>query len=208
MRVRTEAKVLDCLTGVLGSTEQESVGSSRCTHGQLVNGKALAAGLDDARAGGRGEAKCGNGELGDLQNAVVIGHSSNQNDRLSLVCLSGVLVRGGRNQAGKRHWWAVDFAHHQSAQDGLVELGVGAAGEESVELDEEGEVGVGRLLDPAMAALDMVKVCIPLSSAFCVTRGLHIMVVCMCVGERLRQCLDRLHQGMQEHDKKILLCHT
>ena len=70
-----------------------------------------------------------------------------QNNSLALLRFSRVLVRGGGNDARDRHWWAVDLAHHESSQNGLVELAVGPAGEEAVELDEKREVWVGALLD-------------------------------------------------------------
>lgn len=70
----------------------------------------------------------------------------------------GVLVGRGRNDAGEGHWWAVDLAHHQSAEDGLVELGVGSAGQESVELDEKSDIWVVGLWGLAVAALDVMEV--------------------------------------------------
>ena len=156
--VRTEAKVLDGLACVLGAAEQQGVGASRGAHGDLVDREALAAGLDNARAGGGSEAERSNGELGHLQEAVVVRHWSNQDNGLALVCFARVLVCGGRNDAGKGHGRAVDLAHHQAAQDDLVELGVGPAGEESVELDQEGQIRVLRLLDLAVAALDVMEI--------------------------------------------------
>jgi hypothetical protein len=75
--VRTEAEVLEGLTGVLGTAEEESVGTSRCPQGKLIDGKALTAGLLNTSAGSRGEAESGDGELGDLQETGVIGDSAN-----------------------------------------------------------------------------------------------------------------------------------
>ena len=158
MRVGTEAEVLDGLTGVLWSTEKEGVGTSWGAHGKLVNGEALAAGLDNPRTGGSGEAQSSDGELGNLQETVVVGNSCDQDNSLSLVSLRGVLVGGSGNQAGKRHRWAVDLAHHQSAEDGLIELGVGSAGEESIELDKKGDIWVVRLGGLAVAALNVMEV--------------------------------------------------
>jgi hypothetical protein len=70
--VGTEAEVLDALTGVLGSTEEEGVGSSGVAGSDLVDGEGLTAGLQDARAGRRSEAHRGDGELGELKETVVI----------------------------------------------------------------------------------------------------------------------------------------
>ena len=72
----TEAEMLERLTGVLGSTEEEGVGSGGETGSDLIDGEGLAAGLDDARAGGGGEAESRNGELGKLKETVVVGDGS------------------------------------------------------------------------------------------------------------------------------------
>lgn len=72
MGVGTEAEMLEGLTGVLGSTEEEGVGSSGEAGSDLVDGEALTTGLLDAGAGRGGEAESRNGELGDLEHAVVV----------------------------------------------------------------------------------------------------------------------------------------
>lgn len=48
--VRTEAEVLDCLTGILGSTKEESVAASGEPGSDLVNSESLTSGLEDASA--------------------------------------------------------------------------------------------------------------------------------------------------------------
>lgn len=123
--MRTEAEVLDSLTGVLWSAEEERVGSSRRAHGKLVERQALAAGLLDARTGSRSEAQRGDGELRHLDEAVVVGDGANENNSLALMLFRRVLVRGGSDYPGDRHWRAVDLGHVQAAGDGLVELAVG-----------------------------------------------------------------------------------
>lgn len=158
VRVRTEAEVLDSLAGVLWATEEEGVGTSWGTHSELVNGEALTAGGKDARTGSGSEAGGRNGELWDLKETVVVGDGADQDDGLALVLLGGVLVGGGRNNAGDGHWWAVDLAHHQPPQDSLVESGVGTAGQEPVQLDQKGQVDIVRLLDLPVAGLDVVVV--------------------------------------------------
>lgn len=158
MRVRTEAEVLDSLTGVLGATEKESVGTSWSAHGELVNGEALTTSGQDAGAGSRGEAEGGDGELWNGKEAVVVSDGADQDNGLALVLLGGVLVGSGRNNLGDAHWWAVDVAHHQSPQDDRVELGVGTAGEETVELDQESQVDIFRLGGLPVAGLDVVVV--------------------------------------------------
>ena len=127
VRVGTEAEVLDGLTGVLGTAEEDGVGTSGGTHGELINGEALTTGGQDAGTSGCGEAKGGNGQLGDGQETVVVGDGSNNDDGLALDLLGSVLVGGGANNAGDGHRRAIDLAHHQAAEDDLVELGVGTA---------------------------------------------------------------------------------
>jgi len=70
--VGTKAKVLEGLTGVLGSTEEEGVGSSGEAGSDLVNGEALTTSLLNACASRGGKAESRNGELGDLKHAVVV----------------------------------------------------------------------------------------------------------------------------------------
>jgi hypothetical protein len=111
--VGTHAEMLDGLTGVLGSTEEEGVGSSGEAGGDLIHGEALAAGLLDAGTGRGGEAHGRDGELGELEETVVVSDGSDlilltiapcvcmlmpyNDDGLALVCLGGVLVGSGRD---------------------------------------------------------------------------------------------------------------
>jgi hypothetical protein len=62
--VRTHAKVLDSLAGVLGATEEESVGTSRSPQGKLVNSENLTTRLFDAGTCGSGDTQSSDGELG------------------------------------------------------------------------------------------------------------------------------------------------
>jgi hypothetical protein len=71
--VGAEAEVLDGLTAVLGSTEEECVGSSGEAGGDLVDGEGLTAGCEDASACRCGEAHRSDGELGELKETVVVG---------------------------------------------------------------------------------------------------------------------------------------
>ena len=127
MRVGTEAEVLDGLTGVLGATEEEGVGTGRGAHGQLIDGQGLTTSGDNAGAGSVGVAEGGNRELGELKETVVVSDGADQDDGLALVSLSGVLVGSSGNDLGERHGRAVDLAHHQATEDSGVELAVGTA---------------------------------------------------------------------------------
>ena len=95
--VGTEAKVLESLTGVLGATDQQGVAAGGGTQGQLVEGQGLATGGDDAAAGGSGESQSGDGHLGDLEEAVVIRDSADDNDGLALLIADLALDAGQGN---------------------------------------------------------------------------------------------------------------
>jgi len=169
VRVGTEAEVLDGLTGVLGTAEEDGVGTSGGTHSELIDGEALTTGGQDAGTGGCGEAKGCNGHLGEGQETVVVGDGGNNDNGLALDLLGSVLAGGGSNNAGDGHRRAVDLAHHQAAEDDLVELGVGTAAQESVELDEKSRVWVVRLGRLAVARSDVVLV--QVNTHFCCSTG-------------------------------------
>jgi len=145
--VGTEAEVLDGLTGVLGSTEEESVGSSGVTSGNLVNGEGLTTGLLNAGTGGSGEAEGCDGELGELEQTVVVSDGSDNDDGLALVSLSGVLVGSGCDDLGQADGRAVDLGHHEASQNRLVEGGLGTTGKELVQAHQQLDVRVGGLRD-------------------------------------------------------------
>ncbi len=82
MLVWSEAEVLNSLSGVLGSSETERVASSRSSKGQLIQSQSLTSGSNNASTGSGGESESGNTELGDGQEAVVIGDSANDDNSL------------------------------------------------------------------------------------------------------------------------------
>jgi hypothetical protein len=85
--VGTKAEVLDGLTGVLGSSEKEGVGSSREAGSDLVDGESLTTGLLDACASRGSEAESRDGELGKLSETDVV------SDGADLITISVVLQR-------------------------------------------------------------------------------------------------------------------
>lgn len=122
MAVGTEAEVLNSLTGVLGSAEEEGVASGRGTESELIQGEDLAAGGQDAGAGSGGEAEGRDAELGDGQEAVVVGDGADDDDGLVVGLLGDV-----GDDPGERHWGPVDAGHEQAAEDDLVEGRLSAA---------------------------------------------------------------------------------
>lgn len=120
--VRTEAKVLHGLTSILGTTEEQSVGTSGGSQSKLVKSQNLAAGLLDTSASCGSEAQSGDRQLRHSQEAVVVRHGTNHNDSLALLRIVDV-----RGDTGKRNRGTVDARHEETAEDGLVEVGLGAA---------------------------------------------------------------------------------
>lgn len=113
-----KAEVPDSLAGVLGSAEQQGVAASGRAEGKLVESDGLTTGSSNAGASRRGETKSGNGDLGNLEQAVVIRDGTNDDDG-ALFILLGV----GRN-AGDGDGRAVDTGHEEATEDDLVEVAV------------------------------------------------------------------------------------
>lgn len=136
--VGAHAEVLDGLTGVLRSADEDRVLSGRGALGELVERKALTASSDNARAGSLGETEGGDAELGKLDHAVVVRDRANDDDSLggrAAILDDAALVAGKVDNARDRDWRAVDLGHIQPAEHSLVEARVSAAGEEAVELE-------------------------------------------------------------------------
>lgn len=88
--VGTHAEVLDSLTGVLGSTQDQSVAASGGAQSKLIQSDGLAASLDDASTSSSGESQSGNVDLGEGQQAVVIGDGADNDDGTLLALLVDV----------------------------------------------------------------------------------------------------------------------
>lgn len=114
--VRTKTEVLDSLTGVLGTTEEQNVGAGWRAEGELVECEAFTAGLLDASTSSGSEAKGADAELGELEETVVIGDCADDCADLALLSLGAVLVGRDRNNLGERHRWGVDARHTQSVR--------------------------------------------------------------------------------------------
>lgn len=120
--VGAKAEMPDGLTGVLGSTQEERVGTSGLLQRKLVESEGLASGSENARACRGGEAEGRDVQLGNLEETVVVGDGADDDDGLLLIA---VLDVGGNAREG--HGRTVDAAHEQPAEDDLVEGGVGTA---------------------------------------------------------------------------------
>jgi hypothetical protein len=120
--VWAEAEVLECLTGVLWSSEEEGVASGGSAESQLVQSQGLTASSNDASTSGSSESESGNAELGDGQETVVIGDGTNDHNG-AVVILAGLVS----NNAGDGDGRSVDAGHEEAAENDLVEGRVGSA---------------------------------------------------------------------------------
>jgi hypothetical protein len=124
--VRTETKVLDGFTSVLGTTDENGVGTSGSTEGQLIQGQTFTTSLQDTSLGGLSEVKGSNRELGKFKKTGVISDSTNDDN--------GLIVLGIANDAGNSDRRTVDAGHKETLQDDLVEFGISTTRKETVKL--------------------------------------------------------------------------
>lgn len=111
------------------------------SHDQLIESQALTAGFDDSSAGSLGETESSNSKLGDLENSLVVGDGSNNNDgsfpkharRLTwgryLLVLSEMFDYFAERDGG-----SVGSGSDKSSQNGLSESRISSSGEELEEL--------------------------------------------------------------------------
>jgi hypothetical protein len=125
--VGTHAEVLDGLSGILGTTQQNNVAAGGGLHGELIESEALTTSSLDAGTSGGGEAESSDGHLWDSEKAVVIGDGANDGHGLTLVGLLRRFGTGLRNDSGDGNGRTVDSGHEEAAEDDLVEVGIGAA---------------------------------------------------------------------------------
>jgi len=146
-------EVLDGLPDVPLSPQQNGVATGRSPQSELVQGQSLTTVGDDPVPGGSGEAQGGDGELADLGETLVVEDLSDNNDGLGTV---GVLALGLLDDSRDGDRGSVDPGHKEPLEDGPVEPRVGPSGEESVELDQQEEVGVLTLGSGSVALPDVV----------------------------------------------------
>ena len=115
---------------ILGSSQEESIGSSWSGHNELIKGEAFATGLNDLGSSSFGESEGSNSHLWHFNESSVISHSANSDDNfvLSLKKLSTL---------GDWNWWSVNSGRDESSQNSSSESGVGSSAEESEQLDEK-----------------------------------------------------------------------
>jgi hypothetical protein len=126
----TESSEMASGLSLLGSSEEEGVGSGRSLHDELVEGHASTTSSDNSGTGGLGESESGNVKLGHIEGSLVIGDNSDDDGGAA-----GVLSEAS-DHAGDGYRGSVDSGGNESSEDGLAETGVGSSGEEGEELNE------------------------------------------------------------------------
>jgi len=114
--VWSETEVLDGLSGIFGSSEQQGVASSGCLQSQLIQSQDFSTSSKDASPSCSGESESCNGELGDSQETVVISDCANDHNDLVIGLLGCV---GDNSRDGDRG--SVDAGHEKSAENDLIE---------------------------------------------------------------------------------------
>jgi len=95
-------KVLDGLSDVPLSSEEDGVGSGRGSDGELVEGQGLTAGGNNSLSGRGGEFEGGDRELGDLGKSLVVEDGADNDNGLRVVRVgaSGLLDNSGEGDGG------------------------------------------------------------------------------------------------------------
>jgi len=133
------AEVLVGLTGSLGATEENAVGSLGVGKGELVEGDALTARSGDAGAGTSSELESANLHGRQIRTkADIVSDGASDNSGLA------VLATHVLGEAGHRQRRAVGLGHEQALEDKGVVLGISTARKEAVELHNELQVHILR----------------------------------------------------------------
>lgn len=125
--VWSHAEVLDRLSGVLWSSQQNNIAAGRGSHGQLIEGQTFTTSLLNSSSGSGCESESSDGKLRDVLESVVIGDCANHCDGLALVGLLGGRCADFAVDSGEGHGWPVYSRHEQSLEDDLVEVGIGSS---------------------------------------------------------------------------------
>ena len=126
----------DGLTGVTATTEKDSSRSGGARQCELVKSQAFSTSSGDASTSGLGETEGAHGELGDIEKTLIVGDGPDEDGNLSILSLHEA------GQLGEGDGGTVGLGHTQPLQDSLVEVAVGSASQEAVELHQEEEVRV------------------------------------------------------------------
>jgi hypothetical protein len=100
----------------LGSTEQDSVGSSRSTKCELIESETLSSSSNDTLACVLGEIESTYGKLRNFHHADIISNLSDNNSNLS------ILVTHVFAKTVKSNGWLVDLGHVKTLDNGSTEV--------------------------------------------------------------------------------------
>ena len=120
--------MLNSLTRVLRTTEENGVGAGRGSQGKLIESDDLTTSLDNACTCSFSDTESADSELGDLEETDIVSDGTDNNGGFAFLALHEIYELGeGERGAG-------NFGHKQSLEDNLVEFAVSAANQEAVEL--------------------------------------------------------------------------
>ena len=125
--------MFDSLTGVPLTPQEQSVRPSRCPKRKLVQSQDLTASVHDPLFCPAGESEGGDGELGEMGEADVVGDGADGDNDLTLVRGRRRDLSGNGGEGDRR---SIDFGHEESLQNDLVKVCVRAAGQETVQLQD------------------------------------------------------------------------
>ena len=121
--------MLDSLTGVPLTPQEQSVRPSRCTKCELIQGQDFTTSVQDPLLCPAGESEGGDGELWEGGEADVVGNGANGDNNLTLV---GGTCRDLFGNAGEGDGRTIDFGHEESLENDCVKVCVRAAGQKTV----------------------------------------------------------------------------
>lgn len=116
------------LPGCLAPSEEKGVGASGRAESELVESEDLAAVLEDALAGALSEPQSTDCELGEVEEAGIIGDGADDDDNLVFLAL------GKASHLDQRQRGLVGPAHAQALENDAVEVRAGPTSQEPVEL--------------------------------------------------------------------------
>lgn len=100
-----KAKVSDSLAVRSGASDDQGVLALGGSHGQLVQGDGLTTSLQDGGLGASSESQGSNGGLGELQQSVVVGDGTDNDNGL----FGGALLLQDAGNSGNRNGGLVDL---------------------------------------------------------------------------------------------------
>jgi len=132
------------LTSLQRATQKNAFGSGGCLKGKLVKSDALPLGLLDALAGASSKAQSAYSaaDILLLGGASTVGANIVSNSSNNYTDVVFVLASEQLSQAGSRHDRTVGTGHKETLQNNSVELGICAAHEKAIKLDEKLQVNV------------------------------------------------------------------